>query len=156
MTNLPSYRQTYHWMNLRHHHLPQQSGNPPLQLYYDKSLEVVWYIVINGSKSYYRTISKLSLTNFKKKTELEEAIIISIKKLNILYHLHQFHQPSRQWWDRYPSLDTGPLLLVSMVSVVGHFGVFGRRIPSILSLAFNHIEKSVLNTLLCILLNIVQ
>lgn len=46
MTNLPSYRQTYHWMNLRHHHLPQQSGNPPLQLYYGKSLEVVWYIVM--------------------------------------------------------------------------------------------------------------
>lgn len=74
----------------------------------------------NGSKCHYRTICKLSFTNLRKKTEQDKAVIFSIKQLNILYRLYQFHRPSRQWWDGYPSLDTGPPLLVSMVPVVGH------------------------------------
>lgn len=83
----------------------------------------------NGSKCHYRTICKLSFTNLrKKKTEQDKAVIFSIKQLNILYRLYQFHRPSRQWWDGYPSLDTGPPLLVSVVLVVGHLlslvGVF--------------------------------
>lgn len=119
--------QTYHWTNLKHHHLPQQSCNPPLQLNFGKSLAVVWnkVMVLN-------VITELYVNNllpiWEKKPEQDQAVIFSIKQLNILYRLYQFHRPSRQWWDGYPSLDTGPPLLVSVVLVVGHLlslvGVF--------------------------------